>query len=488
MKKRVCAYARVSSNSSSQEHSFDFQSMYWNQTLANNPDYEYVGLYADKGISGKFAERRPQFMQMVSAIENGQIDIVFTKSVQRFARNTEELLKFVREFRELGVAVIFEKENINTLENDNDLYLTIAVAIAEEDLNRYSQNMTWMIQDKFKKGQTIVNGRLFGYEMGIGKGDSFRIIPSEAKIVREIYDKYLEGYSIDKLVKYLNINGIKSPLGSEWHVSSVERIISNEKYVGDCLFQKKYRYKGLTKENKGEKDQYYVSNHHKPIIPREVWDKVQQERLRRSNPKLVGRKIKAFPFTGLIYCGNCGKHYRHKVNKSYYTEDFDFWMCPSKKDECMGVRVKDEELKAKFVEAYNEFISMKYKGEEESIAQQELDKLTEQQIELNRLKTNGWISLSNYRTECDALLKKVNDAQLKVQSFKLRKLSNNDFKPISVFEESKVEKFLMKIVIVGIRIDFYFYNGVVVSRFIEHTRIYDRDKKILGITEVKENV
>ena len=141
--KRVCAYARVSTASKSQEHSFDFQSDYWNKTLGDNPEYSYVGLYADKGISGKFANRRPQFMAMMGEALSGKIDIIFCKSVQRFSRNTEELLTYVRQLREVGVAVIFEKEKINTIESKSDLYLTIAVAVAEDDLSRYAQNVSW---------------------------------------------------------------------------------------------------------------------------------------------------------------------------------------------------------------------------------------------------------------------------------------------------------------------------------------------------------
>lgn len=479
MKKRVCAYARVSSNSRGQEHSFDFQSRYWDETLSNNPEYEYVGLFADKGISGKFAERRPQFMQMVNAIENHQIDLVFTKSVQRFARNTEELLSYVRMFRDMGVGVYFEKENINTLENQNDMFLTIAVAIAEDDLTRYSQNVLWTIQDKFKKGQPTANGRLFGFKMEVGKGTNFEIIENEAKIIRRIYSLYLEGASIPSIAKTLNSEGIKSPMGCEWHESSIERVLSNEKYCGDCLLQKSYKVKGIDVDNRGEKNQYYVENHHKPIVSKEIWNQVQQERLKRRNHKLYGRKIHPFPFTGLIICGHCGKHYRHKVNKSLYTKDFDVWVCSKSKNECPSIRVKDDELKDKFVSAYNEFVTMKYQGEEESLNQIELNKLTSEFDDLNRLKANGWISNTKFKEEASRLEKLMTPLKEKLMSLKLRKLTFQDFKTITIFTEEKVQKFLQEIVIDGIDINFKFYNGVVITRQIEHTRIYDKDKKKL---------
>lgn len=152
-KKRVAAYARVSTNSRAQEHSFEFQSRYWNQTLGNNDEYEYIGLFADKGISGKYANRRPQFLALMELCSRGEVDIIFTKSVQRFARNAEELLKYVRELREKGIEVYFEKENIHTLNPDTELYLTIAAAIAEEDLTRYSNNVAWSLKIGSREGK-----------------------------------------------------------------------------------------------------------------------------------------------------------------------------------------------------------------------------------------------------------------------------------------------------------------------------------------------
>ena len=484
MTKKAVAYARVSSNSSSQEHSFEFQKDYWERKLSNDPNYEYMGLYADRGISGKFSNRRPQFQLMLSACRSGNVDIIFTKSVQRFARNTEELLTIVRELREMGVGVFFEKENINTLNNDSDLYLTIAVAVAEDDLSRYSQNVIWSIKDKFKKGQPVVNGRIFGYLMGKGKKDSFQIIENEAKIINEIYELYLKGNSVTTICDILNNRNISSPMGKTWHQSCIDRILRNEKYVGDCLCQKYYREKGNPKvTNKGIRDQYIIENHHQPIVSRELWNKVQEQLQVRCNVKLKGREPKVFPFTGLIICGCCGKHYRHKVSKSFYTEDFDVWMCNSKKDQCNSVRIKDDELKEKFVEAYNEFINKKYQGQEEARIQKEIDELVLQQGELVRLKSNGWISLENFNTEMEKVNKPLSIKRGELSSIKLKKLSEKDFRKITSFDETKVEKFLTKIVIEGIFIKFYFYNGVVITRTIEQTRIYNKDKKLLGIKE-----
>ena len=161
--KKAAAYARVSTTGRAQEHSFEFQSKYWNQTLGNSEEYEYVGLFADKGISGKFINRRPRFLALMELCDRNGVDIIFTKSVQRFARNTEELLKIVRKLREKGIAVYFEKENINTLDADSELYLTIAAALAEEDLTRYSDNVAWSIKDRFQRGEMILGAKVYGY-------------------------------------------------------------------------------------------------------------------------------------------------------------------------------------------------------------------------------------------------------------------------------------------------------------------------------------
>ena len=182
--KKVAAYARVSTNKRNQETSFQYQSDYWNEILTKNDDYEYVGLFADKGISGKYATRRPQFMALIEEAERGNIDIIFTKSVQRFARNTEELLSIVKRLREKEIAIIFEKENINSLNTNSELYLTIAAALAEEDLANYSTNIKWTIQDKFKNGENVMGYIIYGYNVLNNK--ELIINEEQAKVVKEI--------------------------------------------------------------------------------------------------------------------------------------------------------------------------------------------------------------------------------------------------------------------------------------------------------------
>lgn len=474
MKKRVCAYARVSTNSRGQEHSFEFQSNYWNEKFMNSDEFEYLGLFADKGISGRLASKRPKFLQMVRLVRSKEVDFVYCKSVQRFARNTEELLMYVREFRELGVGVIFEKENINTLTNGNDLYLTIAAAIAEDDLSRYSENMKWTFRDKFSKGEFIVNGRIYGYEMGKDK-DLYKVIEEEAIVVRRIYDLYLQGYSRDKICDVLNEEGIPSPMGQKWSKTTICSILTNERYVGDLLLQKEVSVNGKMIKNDGIADQYYIENHHEAIVDRETWNKAQEECLARKNPKLIGRQIKAYPFTGLITCGCCGKPYRHKVSNSLYTPKFDVWCCVTSKKLCSSVRIKDEELKSLFVDVFNEFVENKYKGDEEQILQDKIDKLVKEQSELVRLNANGWIPRAEYIKENSRLQVLICELSQELSDIRTRKIGDIDLRVIEVFDENKLEKFITTITIVGTEVRFEFYNGVVLKRNIAGTRIYKKD-------------
>ena len=472
MKIKVCAYARVSTNSRAQEHSFEFQSLYWNDKLSNDSKYEYLGLYADKGISGKFANRRPKFMQMVQLVRENKVNMIFCKSVQRFARNTEELLEYVREFREKNVAVVFEKEGINTLTNGTDLYLTIAAAVAEDDLNRYSENMKWTFRDKFNKGEINYNGRMYGFKMN-KEDEKFEIIENEAKIVRRIFEMYISGMSHEKIAQTLTEEGILSPLGNAWGGTSISRILHNEKYVGDCISQKNYKVGGKEYVNKGEKDMYFVENHHKGIISRETWNQTQEALKNRANHKLLGSQTTLYPFTNLIKCGCCGKNFNHKVSTSAYTPTFNIWRCKSTRDKCTSIPIKDDELKDLFVDAYNEFVQNKYKAGEELVLQEKANELIKEQNELTRLHANGWISTNSYSIESEKITSKIKDYNIKIDDFRRRALGEQDFKRIDVFNEEKVDRFLIGVVIIGTQVRFKFYNGVVITRTIKKTRIYD---------------
>lgn len=471
MKKRVVAYARVSSKSRSQAHSLEFQKSYWNEKLATEPDYEYIGLYADHGISGKSMRKRPQFMQMLNKARDGGIDIIFTKSVQRFARNTEELLSVVQELRDLGVAVVFEKENINTLEISSDLFLTIAAAVAEEDLSRYRANVVWSIEESYKRGQPIsIGGRLFGYF--VGKHCELTPNEEEAKVVREVFELFAKGYSLSDLKQHLDTKGVKAPCGGHWNTTTIRSMLSNEKYIGDILLHKEYQVDGLRSRNKGEVTQYYVENHHEPIIDRELWDRVQEAIKNRQNPKLVGITQKQYPFTGLIECSCCHKKFHHKFNHSSGAYSAPWYRCSSKRDKCTSTAIRDDILEELFVEAFNEFVRMRYKGVEEQDYQNQIDDLEKQEKELTKLYANGWISKSNYDEELGKIKSDMAKLIKEQQSIRDRTITDKDFKEISVFDPTKVEKFIKGCVVKRDTLEFHFYNGVIISKKVINRRIY----------------
>ena len=472
MKKRVVAYARVSSKSRSQAHSLEFQKSYWNEKLATEPEYEYLGLYADHGISGKTIKNRTQFMQMFNKALDGGIDIIFTKSVQRFARNTEELLTVVQELREIGVAVVFEKENINTLEITSDLFLTVAAAVAQEDLSRYRANVVWSIEESYRRGKPIsFGGRVFGYY--VGKNCELTINEEEAKIVRKIYDLYISGYSLNELRKWLDSKGIKSPLGGIWSNSTLTGILRNEKYIGDVLLHKEIQVNGIRKRIRdNEVNQYYVENHHEAIISKEIFQKAQEVAESRKNPKLCGLINKEYPFTGLIECSCCHKKFHHKFNHSGANYSAPWYRCSTTRDKCTSTAIREDILEELFVEAFNEFVRNKYKGVEEQDYQTQIEAKEREEQELTKLYSNGWISKENYEKEFSQILDIKNKLIKEQNALKARTITDRDYKEINVFDSSKVKKFLKMCIVKRDTIEFHFYNGVIISKKVINRRIY----------------
>ena len=470
MKKRAAAYARVSTTGRAQEHSFEFQSRYWNQTLGENDEYEYIGLFADKGISGKYVARRPRFMALMDLCERNQVDIIFTKSVQRFARNTEELLKIVRRLREKGIAVYFEKENINTLNPDSELYLTIAAAIAEEDLTRYSRNVAWSIKDRFERGEMILGPRLYGYRKT--KENRLVVCPEEAQIVRYIYDEYIKGdVSTLKLANRLTGMRIPSPNGNAvWQCGQISSILKNEKYYGDMILQKTYVEGGIKRINRGEKLRYYVENSHEPIVSKEVWDKAQAVMAERVNKKLVGSSPKTYPFTGMIVCGECGSNYTHKVNNSGTISQANFWKCH--RGIQMGVKychnpgIKEKVLNELFVDCYNEFVRYGYykTSTDNTEDTARLEKLNETESELTMLMVRGAINQRQFLEEQKSIRKEIYEIEKRLQESRSQALQGSNVHTIREFDEEKLYRFVKQVTVLNWTVTFEFFNGVKISR------------------------
>lgn len=314
-RKRVAAYARVSSGKDAQLHSLSAQISYYNNYIGSRGDWRLVGIYADEALTGT-KEDRPEFLRLLKDCRTGKIDLVITKSLTRLARNTVTLLETVRELKALGIDIFFEKENIHTLSTDGELMLTLLASFAQEESRSASENMKWRIQKKFEQGRpTYV--RMLGSFM---QNDTFYVIPEEAEIVRQIFRDYLSGMGMNALARKLNRMKVPTLHGGLWRENTIYGILGNEKYAGDLMLQKTYRKDHITKKgmvNRGELPMYYVENAHEAIVDKDTFNRVQAERKRRAVKYTpVPPHSSEYPFTGMLRCGLCGKRFQRKLTSS----------------------------------------------------------------------------------------------------------------------------------------------------------------------------
>ena len=308
-KKRVAAYARVSCEKDTMLHSLAAQIDYYRKYIIRNPAWEFVGVYADEAKTGT-KDDREQFQKLLFDCRSGKVDMVITKSISRFARNTVTLLDAVRELKERGINVFFEDENISSISEEGELMLTLMASQAQEESLSCSENCKWRIRKGFEQGQPSTCTML-GYRLVNGE---IKVVPSEAEIVKEIFNLYISGYGVQKITNTLNERGVQSEKISFWHPDTIRGILRNEKYVGEFLLQKTLRENHLSKKqvlNKGQLPQFYITDDHEPIISREQFAMVQDEiahRAERHNRSAPKKSV----FTGKIHCAVCGKNYRRK--------------------------------------------------------------------------------------------------------------------------------------------------------------------------------
>lgn len=318
---KVAAYARVSSGKDAMHHSLSAQVSYYSNMIQKHPGWAYAGVYADEAKTGT-KDSRENFQRLLADCQEGKIDLVITKSVSRFARNTVTLLETVRQLKELGVDVFFEEQNIHTLSADGELMLTILASYAQEESRSASENQKWRIRKNFREGKPW-NGVMLGYRQQNGK---YIVVSEEAEIVRRIYAEYLDGKGLEAIVNGLNADGVLTQKGYTWHKGPVSRILRNSNYTGNLLLQRFYSENHITKRkcaNDGELPKYAAADTHEAIISPEIFAAVQEEiatRAEKFTPKPPQKE--RYPYTGLIVCGKCGKHYRRKV-----TATGPVWIC-----------------------------------------------------------------------------------------------------------------------------------------------------------------
>lgn len=361
-KRKVAGYARVSTDKDEQQNSYDAQVSYYTDYIKRNPEWEFVEVYTDEGISGTSTKHREGFKRMIADALNGKIDLILTKSVSRFARNTVDSLTTIRQLKDKGVEVYFEKENIYTLDSKGELLLTIMASLAQEESRSISKNITWGKRKSMADGKvSFAYSSFLGYDMG-ADGHLY-IVEEQAEIVRRIYDEFLAGGSPYDIARNLTRDNIPTPMKkTKWQDSTVRSILQNVKYRGDSVLQATYVEDFLTKKvkkNRGELPKFYVSQNHPPIIPPEKFEMVQEEFRRR---KEGGPYTCISPFSGRIVCGDCGGFYGRKVWHSNSSYRSYAWHCNNKftrRKYCNTPSVKEDALERCFVEAFNNLLARK---------------------------------------------------------------------------------------------------------------------------------
>jgi len=357
--RRVAGYARVSTDKDEQLNSYEAQLDYYTNYIKSRPDWEFVNVYTDEGISALNTKRREGFKQMVADAIDGKIDLIVTKSVSRFARNTVDSLTTIRQLKEKGIEVYFEKEAIWTFDGKGELLLTIMSSLAQEESRSLSENVTWGKRKSMADGKiSLPWSKFLGYEKG--KDGLPKIVPEEAEVVRMIFRLFMEGKSYSAIAKELVTRGVLSPTGKpKWSLATVRNILKNETYKGAKRLQKTYTSNYLTKTkkvNEGELESYYIAESHEPIIPPDEWDAVQAEIERR---KMLGRPVSCqSPFSTKIKCGDCGAWFGSKVWQSNTKYRNIVWRCNDRyrkrgKRDCQTSHIKEDDIKTKFITAFN---------------------------------------------------------------------------------------------------------------------------------------
>ena len=370
---RAAAYCRVSTDQEEQLTSYEAQVAYYTDKIMSNPEWTLAGIFADEGITGTSVKKRTNFLRMIRLCRKGKIDIILTKSISRFARNTVDCLNYIRELKELGIAVIFENENINTMKADTEIIITMLAGFAQAQSESISQNVRWGKRQAFKSGKVSFQySRIYGYERG--ENDKPRVVPEQAAVVRRIFQSYLAGSSVPDIKRMLEAEGIAAAGGKpQWSVGALQYMLRNEKYCGDALLQKTFVENCIskkTRKNNGELPKYLVQNHHEAIIDRTLFEKVQAEIARRAGKRKVSDKTSKtgqskysgrYALTELLICGNCGTPYK-RVTWSKRGKKKIVWRCISRLDYgtkyCKSSPTVDEErLQAAVLKAINTMMS-----------------------------------------------------------------------------------------------------------------------------------
>lgn len=464
VKRKVAAYARVSTDQEEQQTSYEAQVDYYTKYIKGKSEWEFVKVYTDEGITATNTKKRDGFKQMIEDALAGKIDLIVTKSVSRFARNTVDSLVHIRKLKEARVECYFEKENIYTFDGKGELLITIMSSLAQEESRSISENVTWGQRKAFSDGKIhLAYARFLGYEKG--EDGKPKVVPEEAKVVKLIYRLFLDGMTPCSIVQELQKAEI--PTASKkgkWSVSTILSILKNEKYKGDALLQKSFTIDFLEhkkKKNEGEVQQYYIENSHEAIVEPEEWEQVQFELARRTRFK--GAFSSSSLFSSKLICEDCGGFYGRKVWHSNSKHKRYIWQCNNKfkkdKEKCQTPTLKEETIKQMFYMAYNQLMSKRERiiqdCKEMSSSLVDLEELeieiqkrqTEMTIIADRVKTfvedyaSSKLSQSDFDRKYNELKTKYDEASTKYQELvKLKEHRISQSKAINLFIKSLEEK------------------------------------------------
>lgn len=432
-KLRVAAYCRVSTETEEQNSSYEVQVAHYTEFIKKNAEWEFAGIFADDGISGTNTKKREEFNRMIDECMEGNIDLVITKSISRFARNTLDCLKYIRQLKDKNISVFFEKENINTMDAKGEVLLTIMASLAQQESQSLSQNVKLGLQYRYQQGKVQVNHNRF---MGYTKDEegNLIIVPEEAEIIKRIYREYLEGKSLAGIGRDLEKDDILTAAGKpRWRPETIKKILLNEKYIGDALLQKTFTVDFLTKKrvkNEGHVPQYYVENSHEAIIPKELFLQAQEELHRRNNIYTGTDKNKRiysskYALSTITFCGDCGDIYRRVYWNIRGRKEF-VWRCVTRIEQgpetCKNRTVKEGDLYDAVMTAINRLLA----GGDNMIRTLEenihavIGDTTEYKIsEINALleeKQKEVISLANKGKDYDFLADEIDSLREKRQS------------------------------------------------------------------------
>ena len=496
----VAAYARVSTTNEEQEDSLERQKAHYTEYIGNRPEWRFVGVYDDPGVTGTRVDQRKGFQRLLSDCRAGKIKKILCKSISRFARNTVDALKYIRELKELGIGIYFETQNIDTMTAGGDILITILAAIAEQESRNMSENIKWAFQKKFKEGELmLVCSQFLGYDRD--KDKNIVINEEQAKIVRRIYREFLSGYSCATIAKNLTEDGIPTVTGKkQWRASGIRNILTNEKYFGGAYLGKTCKKDVLSKERVASDEVYYVENSHPAIIPKDTWDLVQLELERRKDYRSCtetgnGRYSSKYPFSKKLICGECGMVFRRhaQYKKGEYVRT---WVCITHKikgnEYCSQHYILEEDIEKCFQKVISELVgdmsqvkeilkenvtstlSEKEDNRSEQILLR-MQALQAEMIDINRKKRAGEIAYELYIAKAQEIadeVEKLEREQKEIQSTENDRLAEtkrlkdileviNEMHPTDEFDGEMFHRLIDNVIVKGNQLTFNFKVGIV---------------------------